>query len=50
MKTKLIFSTKTKDLEQWFDLPFVPRISEWVNVVELLKKEDILDILHSAHC
>jgi hypothetical protein len=50
MKTKLIFSTETKDTEQWTDLPFIPRINEWFNVLDILKKEEIIDIMHSARC
>jgi len=41
MKTKLIFSTETKDFEQWTDLPFIPRINEWLNVADILKNEEI---------
>ena len=50
MKTKLIISTESKDIECWNDLPFIPRINEWVNVVDILKKEEIDDMLQSAHC
>lgn len=50
MKTKFIFSTETKDTEQWTDLPFVPRINEWINVVDMLKKEELGAILQSAKC
>jgi len=50
MKTKLIFSTETKDIEKWTDLPFVPRISEWFNVQTILKETDIEAIKKSALC
>jgi len=50
MKTKLIFSIETKDTEQWTDLPFIPRINEWINVVDILKKEEIVTIYQSAKC
>jgi hypothetical protein len=50
MKAKLIFSTETKETEQWTDLPFMPRINEWLNLQDILKKEEIIDILHSARC
>lgn len=50
MKTKLIFSTETKDTEQWTDLPFIPRLNEWINVVDLLKKEELVLIWQSARC
>jgi len=50
MKTKLILSTKTKDTEKWTDLPFIPRIKEWINVGEILKKEELVAIWQSAQC
>lgn len=50
MKTKLVFSTETLDTEQWTDLPFIPRLSEWLNVLALLKDEEIKKIKTSAHC
>jgi hypothetical protein len=50
MKTKLTFSTDTKDTEQWTDLPFIPRLNEWINVLDLLKKEDLVQIWQSARC
>jgi hypothetical protein len=50
MNAKLIFSTDTEDIEHWIDLPFIPRISEWINVMEILKKEEILAILQTASC
>jgi hypothetical protein len=50
MKTKLIFSTETKDIEQWIDMPFVPRINEWINLVDILKKEELEAIVKSARC
>lgn len=50
MKTKLIFSTETKDTEQWTDLPFIPRINERINVLDILKKEKLVQIWQSAQC
>lgn len=50
MKTKLIFVTKTKYTEQWTNLPFIPRLNEWINVHDILKKEEIAAIWKSAHC
>ncbi len=48
MKTKLIFSTKTKETEQWTDLPFIPRLNEWINIADILKTEEIVEIYNSA--
>ncbi len=48
MKIKLIFSTETKDTEQWTDLPFIPRVNEWINVVDILKKEELVQVWQSA--
>jgi len=42
MKTKLIFSTKTKDVEQWTNLPFVPRINERFNISDILNADDVM--------
>ncbi len=50
MKTKLVFSTETTDTECWTDLPFIPRIDEWFNVVDILKEEEIRHIHKSAYC
>jgi hypothetical protein len=50
VKTKLIFSTEIKDIEYWTALPFVPRINEWLNVFEILKKEELVVIWQSAQC
>ena len=50
MKTKLIFSTEKKEMEQWIDLPFIPRINEWINLADILKEEDIMQIWLSAKC
>jgi hypothetical protein len=50
MKAKLIFSTETKETEQWVDMPFIPRINEWVNIVDILKKEEIVSMYQSARC
>ncbi len=50
MRTKLIFSTEKKETEQWIDLPFIPRINEWINLADILKEEDIVQIWLSAKC
>lgn len=50
MKTKLIFSTEKKETEHWTDIPFIPRINEWINVADILKKEEIIKIYQSATC
>jgi hypothetical protein len=50
MKTKLIFSTEAKDMEQWSYLPFVPRINEWFNLKDILKPEELKEIKASAYC
>jgi hypothetical protein len=50
MKTKLIFSTETKDTECWTDLTFVPRMQEWFNVQDILKGEELKTIRQSANC
>jgi len=50
VRTKLIFSTEVNDTEYWTDLPFVPRINEWFNVLEILKKEELVAIWQSAQC
>lgn len=49
MKTNLIFLLETNDIEQWTDLPFVPRVGEWLNVQDVLKKDEIEHIKVSAH-
>jgi hypothetical protein len=50
MKTKLIFSTKTKDTEQWTDIPVIPRLSEWINISDILREKEIVRIKQSAQC
>lgn len=50
MKTKLIFSTQTKDMQQWTNLQFIPRINEWFNVAEILKPDEVITIQQSAMC
>jgi hypothetical protein len=49
MKTKLIFSTGSLDMEQWTDLPFIPRINELLNVKDILKKDEIENIRTASH-
>jgi len=48
MKTKLILSTKKRDIEFLTDLPFVPRITEWFNICDILKVEELAEIKKSA--
>lgn len=48
MKTKLIFSTEKNDIEQWTDLPFIPRIGEWFNLRDILSADEITDIKSSS--
>jgi hypothetical protein len=50
MKTKLIFCTEKKELEKWTDFPFVPRLNEWINVVDIVQKEEIAEIYQTAEC
>lgn len=50
MKSKIIFSTETKDTEHWFDIPFIPRVKEWFCVSDFLKKDDLANIKKSAKC
>jgi hypothetical protein len=50
MKTKFIFSTEKKEMEQWADLPFIPRVNEWINIADILKKEEVVAIFQTAIC
>jgi hypothetical protein len=50
MRTKLVFSTAKRDIEYWKELPFTPRIQEWINVFEFLNKNEIHPILSSSEC
>ena len=50
MKTKLVFSNESQDSEQWTVLPFIPRLNEWINLLDILKPEEIQKIKGSAHC
>jgi hypothetical protein len=50
MKTKLIFSTETKDTQQWTDLHFVPRLHEWFNIQDILKPGEIEEVKQTANC
>jgi hypothetical protein len=50
MQTKFIFSTENNDLESWLELPFVPRIGEWIAVPELIEEKDYLEIKRTANC
>jgi hypothetical protein len=40
MSTKLIFATGTTAIEQWTELPFAPRIHEWLNAQDMLKSDE----------
>lgn len=48
MKTKLQFATETDAYDVWTQLSFVPRINEYFNVQDLLKKEEIARIKTTA--
>jgi hypothetical protein len=48
MKTKLILSTQTKNYEYWTHLPFIPRINEFINLKDILKKDEIESIQQSS--
>ena len=50
MKTKLILSTETKEVELWMNLPFLPRLNEWINLPEILSNEDLCQVKLSAQC
>lgn len=50
MKTKLVLSTETKDLEFWIDLPFIPRLNEWINLSEILSNKELCQVKQSAQC
>jgi hypothetical protein len=50
MKAKLIFSTEAKDTEYWTDLPVIPRLNEWLNVLDILKVGEVETIKASAVC
>jgi len=50
MKIKLIFSTKTKNFEQWTNAPFIPRLCEKINLLDILKPEEVQKIKDSAPC
>lgn len=50
MKTKLILSTETIDIEYWKNLPLVPKMHEWLNVQEILSPNELSPIKKSANC
>ncbi len=50
MNSKFVFSTEAKDVYFNRDVPFVPRINEWVNVAELLSEQELEGIKRSANC
>ena len=50
MKIKLILSTENKDIEHWTELPYVPRINEWINLQDMLKTNELEIIRNAAIC
>jgi hypothetical protein len=42
--------TETKDYESWKELPFIPKINEWINVPEFLKEDEFSIVKQSANC
>jgi hypothetical protein len=50
MRTKLVFATESNDTEYWDELPFIPRIDEWLNISEMLEKVKIESIKTTARC
>jgi len=50
MKTKLIFSTETSELEHWIDFPIIPRIKEWIRVSDFLSINELNHLKQSALC
>lgn len=50
MKTKLVFSTEKGDIEYWADLPFIPRLKEWLNLTEIISTKLLDQIKQSATC
>ena len=50
MKQRMIFSTETADMECLFELPFVPRIGEWIRLTDILDSKQVLTIQKTAVC
>jgi len=50
MKTRLVFSTETKDMAHFIELPFIPRVGEWLRVPDFLDGQQLSEIQHSSHC
>ncbi|MGE0079600.1 MAG: hypothetical protein AB7S48_17195 [Bacteroidales bacterium] len=49
METKLMFSNESQNFEQRTDIPFIPRINEWViNTNNILKPMEMLEIKQSS--
>ena len=48
MKTKLLLSTSGKCEEIWTNLPFIPRISEWFNVSDLLNADELMALVKAS--
>ncbi len=49
MKTKLKLTTHAKAFEFWTNLPFIPRIGEWLNVKDILLPQEVDAIKQSAN-
>lgn len=48
MKTKLIFKTSNFSSEFWTEMPFTPRINEFINVKDILLTNEIQEIKKAA--
>jgi hypothetical protein len=48
MRTKLILSTKKTEVEHWIDLPFVPRLGEYLAVNEMIDENSLKILRFSA--
>jgi hypothetical protein len=48
MITKLIFTTGSRNIEYWTELPFIPRTNELFNVADILNKQDIEKLKDTA--
>jgi len=50
MKIKIVFSTETSDSYFWFELPFIPRIGEYLKVNDFINDKQLFSIQETAHC
>lgn len=48
MKTRLVLATEKKEIEQWTDLPFIPRRHDWFNVKDIFTVDELKDIKKSS--